>query len=472
MNKSSLEDGAVEVWYATDRDRAQILRNLVTNTFTSQTNIAVNMKLVAGGSLLPSVLAGVGPDVSLGHGSSDAINWAIRSALVELTDFEGAQEITGFQNVIAEFHGQAEDKEVADKAWFTTSATVPMTLHEVITEADYKKLSAKEKAEYSVFTPKETDSEEVKKGTYYEKFSLWGLPMEQSFNVMFYRADIFNELGIEPPRTWDDLNAIIGVLSANNMEIAMPTSLGGFQLFMYQNNGDMYSNAGQTVSFDQNNSLESFEMLCELFQQYKFPVAYDFSNRFRTGEIPIGIMPYGTYTQLSLFATEIKGLWEFIPMPGVATYDDDGNIVSINNESVSGSSCAIMLTSDDRSEAKTKQAWEFMKWFVGEQCQTDYANELTALLGTESKHNTANINALRALPWTTAELASLESQFQNLAGVPEYPGSYIIARYVNFAFLDVVNNNADPIQSLREYITAINSELSRKRQEFGLAYMD
>lgn len=472
MNADSLKDGAVEVWYATDRDRAQILRNLVTNTFTSQTSIAVNMKLVAGGSLLPSVLAGVGPDVSLGHGSSDAINWAIRSALVELTDFEGAREITGFDNCVAELRGEPEDKELAKNAWFTTSATVPMTLHEVITEADYKKLSKEQQAEYEIFKAKETDAEEVKNATYYEKFSLWGLPMEQSFNVMFYRADIFNELGLQPPKTWDDLNAIIGVLSANNMEIAMPTSLGGFQLFMYQNNGDMYSNGGQTISFDQNNSLESFEMLCELFQQYKFPVAYDFSNRFRTGEIPIGIVPYGTYTQLSLFATEIKGLWEFIPIPGVATYDDNGNIVSINNESVSGSSCAIMLTSDDRSEEKTKQAWEFMKWFVGEQCQTDYANELTALLGTESKHNTANINALKALPWTTSELASLEAQFENLASVPEYPGSYIIARYVNFAFLDVVNNNADPIESLREYITAINSELSRKRQEFGLAYMN
>ena len=471
MNKASLSDGAVEVWYATDRDRAQILRNLVTNTFTSQTNIAVNMKLVAGGSLLPSVLAGVGPDVSLGHGSSDAINWAIRSALVELTDFEGAKEITGFENVVAEFHGEAEDPIIAKKAWFTTSATVPMTLHEVITEADYKKLSAADKKAYDVFKAKETDDESVKNGKYYEKFSLWGLPMEQSFNVMFYRADIFKEMGLQPPKTWDDLNAIIGVLSANNMEIAMPTSLGGFQMFMYQNDGDLYSNGGQTISFDQNNSLESFEMLCELFQQYKFPVAYDFSNRFRTGEIPIGIMPYGTYTQLSLYATEIKGLWEFIPMPGVATYDENGEIVSINNESVSGSSCAIMLTSDDRSDKKTKEAWEFMKWFVGEQCQTDYANELTALLGTESKHNTANINALKALPWTTSELASLESQFQNLAAIPEYPGSYIIARYVNFAFLDVVNNNADPIQSLREYITAINSELSRKRQEFGLAYM-
>ena len=472
MNKDSLKEGAVEVWYATDRDRAQILRNLVTNTFTSQTNIAVNMKLVAGGSLLPSVLAGVGPDVSLGHGSSDVINWAIRNALVELTDFEDAKEITGFQNVIAELRGEKENEEVAKKAWFTTAATVPLALHEVITEESYNQLSAADKKAYEKFKAKETDADEVKKGSYYEKFSLWGLPMEQSFNVMFYRADIFNELNIQPPKTWEDLNAIIGILSANNMEIAMPTSLGGFQLFMYQNEGDMYSNGGQTISFDQNNSLESFEMLCELFQQYKFPVAYDFSNRFRTGEIPLGIVAYGTYTQLSLYATEIKGLWEFVPMPGVATYDEDGNIVSINNESVSGSSAAIMLTSDSRSEEKTKQAWEFMKWFVGEQCQTDYANELTALLGTESKHNTANINALKALPWTTSELANLESQFENLAAIPEYPGSYIIARYVNFAFLDVVNNNADPIQSLREYITAINSELSRKRQEFGLAYMD
>ena len=472
MNEASLAEGAVEVWYATDRDRAQILRNLVTNTFTSQTNIAVNMKLVAGGSLLPSVLAGVGPDVSLGHGSSDAINWAIRSALVELTDFEGAKEITGFENVIAEFHGEAENEAVAKEAWFTTAATVPMTLHEVITAADYNKLSAAEKKEYSKFQAKETDDEEVKNGNYYEKFSLWGLPMEQSFNVMFYRADIFKELGLEPPKTWNDLEAIIGVLSANNMEIAMPTSLGGFQMFMYQNNGDLYSNGGQTISFDQNNSLESFEMLCELFQSYKFPVAYDFSNRFRTGEIPIGIMAYGTYTQLSLYATEIKGLWEFIPMPGVATYDEDGNIVSINNESVSGSSCAIMLTSDDRSEKKTKDAWEFMKWFVGEQCQTDYANELTALLGTESKHNTANKNALKALPWTTSELASLEAQFENLAAIPEYPGSYIIARYVNFAFLAAYNDDANPVEELLSYIDSINAELTRKREEFELPTLE
>jgi len=471
LDKKSLEAGAVEVWYATDRDRAQILRNLITNEFTAKEGgCPVNMKLVAGGSLLPPVLAGVGPDVSLGHGSSDVINWAIRSALVELTDFEGAREITGFDHVIAELRG--EDKGDSDKAWFTTSATVPLTLHEVITEESYNALSEADKKKYDKFQAKETDSDEMKEGKYYEKFSLWGLPMEQSFNVMFYRADIFNELGIEPPKTWDDLNAIIGVLSANNMEIAMPTSLGGFQMFLYQNNGDLYSNGGQTISFELDNSLESFEMLCEFFQQYKFPVAYDFSNRFRTGEIPIGIVPYGTYTQLSLYATEIKGLWEFVPMPGmIVGYEEDGTPI-INNDSVSGTSASIMLTSPGRSDEKTKNAWEFMKWFSGKTCQVSYANELTALLGTESKHSTANREALEALPWTSAELASLKSQFENLAGIPEYPGSYIIARYVNFAFLDVVNNNADPIESLRQYVTAINSELSRKRQEFGLAYMD
>ena len=39
---------------------------------------------------------------------------------------------------------------------------------------------------------------------------------------MFYRTDIFEELGIEPPETWEDLYRIIPVLQRNNMEIGLP----------------------------------------------------------------------------------------------------------------------------------------------------------------------------------------------------------------------------------------------------------
>ena len=64
------------------------------------------------------------------------------------------------------------------------------------------------------------------------------------------------------------------------------------------------------------------------------------------------------------------------------------------------------------------------------------------------------------------------AQFANLAAVPEYPGSYIISRYVNFAFLAVYNDNADAADSLQSYVIEINKELTRKRQEFGMAYFD
>ena len=42
------------------------------------------------------------------------------------------------------------------------------------------------------------------------------------------------------------------------------------------------------------------------------------------------------------------------------------------------------------------------------------------------------------------------------------------ARYVKFAFLDAVNAGADPVDALSEYIDAMNAEITRKREEFGM----
>ena len=64
------------------------------------------------------------------------------------------------------------------------------------------------------------------------------------------------------------------------------------------------------------------------------------------------------------------------------------------------------------------------------------------------------------------------SQFNNLTAIEEHPGGYIIGRYVGFAFLAVVNENADAEDSMLEYIVDINKELTRKRKEFGLAYYE
>ena len=93
---------------------------------------------------------------------------------------------------------------------------------------------------------------------------------------------------------------------------------------------------------------------------------------------------------------------------------------------------------------------------------------MVALIGPSAKYNTANVNAIDDLSWSAKEKAAIHDQLKNMSSIVNYPGSYIIARYLKFAFLDAVNDNVNPVEALQNYIDAINSEITRKREEFGL----
>ena len=141
---------------------------------------------------------------------------------------------------------------------------------------------------------------------------------------------------------------------------------------------------------------------------------------------------------------------------------------TVNNVSTSTVSAIVM----PRGAKNLESAWKLMVWFTDSKPQASYANELVAVMGPAAKYNTANISALAELPWTASEYRALEAQMNNLAAVPEYPGGYIIDRYVNFAFMDVYNNAADPVEAMLDNITEINKEISRKRKEFNLEYYE
>ena len=432
-------DNSLEVWLAYGRDQAQVIRNLINNDFTpnSELGTAVNLKLVAGGTLLPSVLAGMGPDVYIGISEDTVINYAIRGALLPIEHLEGFADFALEYKVDENFNKIYDEKGNPirnENAEFNEAAMLVMGIE---------------------------DAE--------GKFHYYGIPETQSFNMMFIRDDILADLGIEIPRTWDDILAAIPVLQANNMQIGMHQD---YKIFLYQMGGELFADDGMRINLDSNMGLEAFDTMCSFFTMYSFPKSYDFANRFRTGEMPIGFAGYaGTYNHLTVFATEIKGLWEFLPMPGIEhTYVDEyGQTQSyINNVSVSTASAICMMNGCENEAG----AWEFMKWHAGAKCQKDYSNEMVAIIGPSAKHSTANVKALREMPWTSAEYEQLQYQFNNLASIPNYPGSYIIGRYTNFAFLAAYEDNADPITELQKYITTINKEITRKRAEFGLETLE
>ena len=396
------EEGSAEVWMASARDQFLVVRNLVNNDFTPKTNVPVDLKLVAGGTLLPSILSGSGPDVYLGLGSGDVINYAIRSALLSIEHFD-------------DFKSYTENN-------FNEAAMIVLGIE----DAD-------------------------------EQMHYYGLPESQGFSMMFVRIDIMADLGLEVPRTWDDIMSCIPTLQANNMQIGLPTD---FQIFLYQQGGELFADEGMRINLDSKIGLASFEKMCNLFTMYSFPYQYDGANRFRTGEMPIIIGDYtGFYNQLKVFATEINGKWEFMPMPG--EINDDG---SINNVAVSGVAATVMVKGCDQAD----RSWEFMKWYTGESFQVGFSNEMVAILGPSAKQNVSNKNALASLPWTTDEYQQIQLQFNNLASIPNYPGAYIIGRYTNFAFLSAYNDNMNPSDAMLEYVPTINKEIERKRNEFNL----
>lgn len=425
-------EDATEVWLAYGRDQSQVIRNLINNDFTPNPEyfdkegkeITVDLKLVAGGTLLPSILSGSGPDVYIGLGEDTVINYAIRGALIAIEDMEGFDEMCfGTEDHAAQFN---------------EAAMIVMGIEDSAGVMHY-----------------------------------YGLPETQGFNMMFVREDILANLEIDIPRTWDDVLAAIPTLQANNMAIGMHTD---YKIFLYQSGGELFADGGMRINLDSNVALESFETMCNLFTMYGFPYNYSFANRFRTGEMPIGFAGYtGTYNHLKVFATEIEGLWSFYPLPGLEVTDEKGNTVLdengnpvINNVAVSACSAIVMIVGCDNEY----NAWQFMKWHVGAECQTDYSNEMVALIGPSAKHSTANLEALESMPWTTEEYKQLQLQFNSLASIPNYPGSYIIGRYTKFAFLSAYNDNADPIEELLSYITTINKEITRKRDEFDLEILE
>lgn len=388
----------LQVWIHSGRDQAQILRQLLRDTYDDN----VNVKLVVASALLPSVLTGVGPHVSIGSTNDDPVNYAVRGAVEDLTQF------SDFKDVIQRFE---------------PSAITPFTY----------------------------------------RGKVYALPENQTFSMLFYRTDIFEQYGLTVPKTWDEFIYIIPILQRNNMDIGLSPTITNYLTLMYQNGETLYKDVNgienAEVNFDCDGSISAFQTFCDFFTQYGLPVDFDFANRFRTGELPLAIVDYTSYNQLTAFAPEIKGLWAMAPCPGIQ--NEDG---TVTNTVVAGSTSVIMLTGFDK-ETK-ERAWNFMKWWTSAETQSSYCSEMENLLGPAGKQATANKEALGTLGWTAAEYAALSAQRTNTQGTPCVPGNYMVSRYWKFAYDTVYNDRSSASEELEDTIIDINAELKKKREEF------
>lgn len=381
------------------QDQAQVIKRLIDNDFVRNTGIGVNMSLVDNSqTLTQAVLGGQGPDVALLVPEGMPVNLAVRGALAEL----GGK--AGFADV---------------ETRFKPSAFISYRLGD----------------------------------------GVYALPETQNFNMMFYRKDILDELGVSPPDTWDAFYEILPVLQKNNMEIGIGENQMVFESLLYQKGGQFYADDLRTTGFDTPEALEAFKDWTGLYTKHGLPLAFDFYNRFRTGEMPLGISGYTFYNFLTVAAPELRGLWGMAPIP--ATVRPDGT--RSRTATCYGSAC-ILIAGSDVEDA----AWEFMKWWTSADTQAAYGLELEYLIGPAARYDTANLEAFDRLPWSDEEQAILRTQWDEVWDVPQLPGNYITSRNLQYAFRRVVYYWENERETLYEYNKDINKEIARKRVEFGL----
>ncbi len=403
----------LKLWISTGQEQMQIVQSLANMYSANNKEVDVKVELVTA-NLLEAVMAGKGPDISLQQANDLPVNLAARGELVDLTQYDN------FESTLERYHPNS-------------------------------------------FNP------------YKYNGGIYAMPLTESFNMLFVRTDVFEEMNLEIPNTWEELYEVATILQRSNLGAGIPADMSIFSSMLFQNGGTFYNEDLTGTSFANEPEVDAFKEWTSLYTEKGFDLAYDPFNRLRTGEMPIAIASFGLYNQLKVSAPEINGRWVMLPVVGTPRYNEDGTpMLDENGEQIidrswspaaqgsvglsQGATCTFILKDCENKKA----AWDFLYWYTSDEIRKEFALKIEMRMGVASRYTPANYRVLEDLPWTDEERELLLEQWDELVLFNEIPGSYYVGRNLTYAFRQVVYNDENPVYALNKYNEIINRELSRK----------
>ena len=330
---SSESENTIKVWANIGRDQAQIIQTLIRDDFTPKTNIAVNFQAV-NATVVKGILSGNPPDIEMNMARTEPVNLAMRGVLYDVSKFDDYNEV-------------------------------------------------KERFQKTAMTPYEYNG------------GVYALPATQAFYIMYYREDIFKQLGLTVPTTWEEFKDCAITIQRNKMQVWLPytqiqatttvnVGIGGLSIFptlMAQNGLSLFNKDFNGSNLNTKDAIFVFNTWTDFYTEYKIPKEASFYNRFRVGTMPLGIDTYLLYQTLNSAAPEIKGRWKIAPLPGVINADN-----TINNSSTGSGTGNVII----KGTGKEALAWEFLKWWTSADIQVRYSNNLESILGPVGRIDTAS----------------------------------------------------------------------------------
>ncbi len=385
----------LDVWMYRGRDYVNLLQGLADEMFTPQTGIKVKVNLLKDEKQLVLMnAAGIAPDVALGLPQDIPFDYAIRGGIYNLKQFSDFDQ----------FYGR-----------FSPGSWTP----------------------------------------YFYDGGYYGVPETQSFQMLYYRKDILQRLGLGIPDTWEELYKMLPVLQQSGMNFT-PIEHNGF---MQMHGAEYYAQDGLKTGLGAEKGFETFKQWTDLQNKFALDQRMDsFYQHFREGSYPIGVADINTYIQLTVAAPELNGLWGLAPVPGVR--QEDGQVVRWLGGNMQSS--VIM-----KHAKRPNEGWEFIKWWTSAGVQERFGTDLEMLNGVTFRWNTSNIEAFTKLPWKEDDLKAIMEQWRWFREIPNVPGSYFMERELRNAWTRTVINGMNSRTSLETAVKEVNREIRRKVQEFG-----
>jgi len=404
----SKNSDSLVVWMNRPIQYVTLLQQIVDSEFTQKTGIDVEIYIMPNESkLVLSNASGSNPDVALSVSNQTPYNLALRGAAYPLSEFEDFYDYLSDGFNVAAYSGLVLDNQI------------------------------------------------------------YGTVETSDFYVMVYRKDILDSLGISVPQTWDDVIGIMPKLNRYGMNFYTPIAgnkgskyLHETTPYLFQAGASVLAGDGLSVDFTSEESYKGFERMTDLYLKYSLSQdTPNFYNNFRYGTMPIGIINYSTYVLLENAAPEIKGEWEMTLVPG--TVGKDG---TIHRYQVAGDKCDMIFNNSSKQE----EAWEFLKWWMSEDVQLEYANLLMTHYGPEYFWNTSNMKAFANYSMDKNDIETIIDQWTNhTKELQKHPAVYMIEREISNVWSSVVVNGRDLRTTLVQAEQTVNREIQVKLKEFG-----
>ncbi len=414
---TEVDEDTVEIWVNQSRLYIQIMQRMA-DEFTADTGVKVELSVMPDETKI--VLANAAnntPDAAMGLTVTRPFEFAIRGMVVDLSEQDG------FYDLASEYNPNS-------------------------------------------FIP------------YVYEGGVYSIPETMDVKLLFYRTDILEFLGVEPPQTWEEVISLIPLLQRYNYNFYTPLggdnafkTFGETTPFIYQFHGDLYNETGDKAIYNEGGAYDAFEFMTDLFSVYNVPITTsNFYQWFKDGSVPIGIGDGNTYIQLKYAAPELAGQWAVMPIPGIEyEYEDgtcpgpltDGRCIE-RWDPTYGTSSVIFSDS-----SKQEKVWEYYKWWFSSDVQSDFTYQLQSILGDEFLYMTANVEGFQTSAWPSDSKDQVLEQWEWVRTIGKVPGDYLVERELSNAWNTVVNDGTLPRTAIDNAVATVNRELRRKLTEFG-----